>query len=398
MIDRDELIESLTDEDIIGIMKKLGAAQKENHNNDNELLFTSICHHSNSYKLYFYKDSRLFLCFSQCGSMSLFDVIINALDLPNNSEGFKEAFKYVCDFKGISLNDKKKIGFKIKEEINKDLDFLKLHKKVNRNREIKQLPTYDENKLKIFDDYFPIEWENDGITKEVGKFFEVKTYFSQMQIIIPHRDIRGELVGIRCRNFKSNYLDKGMKYIPIEIEGLTYKYPIGFNLYGIYQNKDNIRKIKKAIIFESEKSPMIYESFYGRENNISLATCSMNFTKYQRDLLIYLGVNDLIVAYDKQYELDKLDYYTNIDIKTLTYEQKLERKKKIGEFNNYIKKLMKIYNLVNGYMNLYIISCWDDRLNYKDSPIDKGKDTFNQLYQERFLVEDISQLERELIK
>ena len=76
----------------------------------------------------------------------------------------------------------------------------------------------------------------------------------------------------------------------------------------------------------------------------------------------------------------------------------MERKKKIGEFNNYIKKLMKIYNLVNGYMNLYIISCWDDRLNYKDSPIDKGKDTFNQLYQERFLVEDISQLERELIK
>ena len=64
MIDRDELIESLTDEDIIGIMKKLGAVQKENHNNDNELLFTSICHHSNSYKLYFYKDSRLFLCFS----------------------------------------------------------------------------------------------------------------------------------------------------------------------------------------------------------------------------------------------------------------------------------------------------------------------------------------------
>jgi hypothetical protein len=49
------------------------------------------------------------------------------------------------------------------------------------------------------------------------------------------------------------------------------------------------------------------------------------------------------------------------------------------------------------YCNVSVISCWNDRLNYKDSPIDKGKEIFEELYKERFLVTDIEELE-ELIK
>lgn len=397
MIDRDEVIELFSDEDIVDIMRQLGADKKRG-NNDNEIIFTSICHHSSSFKLYYYKDSKTFMCYSSCGCMSLFDVVIGALDLRNNSEGFKEAFKYVCEFKNISIMGQRKKGFKINEREDKDLDFLKLHRTVTREKSIKLLPSYNDKILNIFDNYFPVEWEEDGIDKSAGERFEIKIYFSQMQAIIPHRDIRGELIGIRCRNFKNSLIDNGLKYIPIEIEGLTYKYPMTFNLYGIYQNKENIKRTKKAIIAESEKSTLISDTFFGEENNITLATCGMNFTKYQRDLLLSLGVVDLIIAYDKQYELDKLDYYENISLKSLTIEQKMERKKKINEFNNYIKKLIKIFNLVNGYMNMYVISCWDDRLNYKDSPFDKGKEVFNELYSERLLVDNVQQLEEELIK
>jgi hypothetical protein len=378
-------------------MEQLGADKKDGKN-DNEIIFNSICHHSSSYKLYYYKDSKTFMCYSCCGCMSLFDVVIGALDLKNDSEGFKEAFKYVCNFKNISFNGVRKKGFKINEKEDKDLDFLKLHKTISREKSIKLLPSYNDKILQIFDNYFPIEWENEGICKSSGERFGIKIYFSQMQIIIPHRDIRGELVGIRCRNYKNSLVDNGMKYIPIEIEGLTYKYPMSFNLYGIYQNKENIKKTKRVIIAESEKSSLISDTFFGQDNNITLATCGMNFTKYQRDLLLSLGVTDIIIAFDKQYELDKLDYYENISIKSLTIEQKLERKKKITEYNNYIKKLIKIFNLVNGYMNMYVISCWDERLGYKDSPFDKGKEIFNQLYSERLLVESSLQLEEELIK
>ena len=398
MLDRDEIIEQYTDEDIIELMKHLGADMKLNNTNDNEIIFTSICHHSNSYKLYYYKNSKSFMCYSCCGSMSLFDVVRNTLDLPNNKEGFKESLKYICNFKGINFNSGRKIGFKISENIDKDLEILKLHKPTVRNKKIKELPTYDERILNMFDNYSPIEWEEDGISHEACKKFEIKIYFSQQQVIIPHRDIKGKLIGIRCRNFNKSLVDKGLKYVPIEIEGLTYNYPMSYNLYGIYQNKENIQKVKKVILAESEKSTMASETFFGRENNITLASCGMNFTKYQRDLLLHLGVNELIVAYDKQYELDKLDYYTSIDIKELTSGQKLERKKKIGEYNNYIKKLIKIFNLVDGYMNMYVISCWDNRLNYKDSPWDKGKEIFEQLYEERYLINDVEDLERELIK
>ena len=54
MINSKEIIESLSWEDIQKIMHHMGAEEKR-ASKDNELLFRSICHHSNSFKLYFYK-------------------------------------------------------------------------------------------------------------------------------------------------------------------------------------------------------------------------------------------------------------------------------------------------------------------------------------------------------
>jgi DNA primase len=258
----EELSQLITEEDIIQIMTNLGNEYIKNESDHIE--FNTICHGGSSKKLWYYKDSGIFKCFTCCGTMSLYDLIMSVLSI-----SFKEAFQYVANFKGIDVHSSKPKGIIKREKENTDLKFLRLHRKKIEKRNI-TLPTYSENILKVFDSYMPSTWFTEGISLEIAKYFEIKIYFNQKKAIIPHRDINGNLVGIRSRNFNQWQVDSGMKYMPIKVQGLTYKYPMNFNLYGIYQNKENIKKYKKVIVFESEKSVLLYGSIYGQENNISV--------------------------------------------------------------------------------------------------------------------------------
>ena len=233
----------------------------------------------------------------------------------------------------------------------------------------------------MFDDYMPLSWHSEGIIDEIADIFQVKFYINQLKCVIPHLDINGNLVGIRARNFLQYQVNSGKKYMPITIQGLTYRYPIHFNLYGIFQNQDNIRKIKKTILFESEKSPMLYGSYFGQENNIALSLCGMSFSLYQRDLLLSLGVEEVTIALDKQFRTELIDD-ENIDRNSKAWK----------EYENYIRGLIKISEMLIPYCNVSIIVCWDERIGYKDSPIDFGKETFEELYRERHYIDNIEEL------
>ena len=218
------------------------------------------------------------------------------------------------------------------------------------------------------------------------------------QIIIPHRDIFERLVGIRCRNYNSELVENGKKYMPVYVGDKCCSYPMEFNLYGLWKTKDNIIKQKRVILFESEKSVLKYASIYDNDENISVAMCSMNFSHVQKDILLLIGVQEINICYDKQYELDKLEYFKNKNNKDLTEEERIEKKKKINEYNSYFKKLLKIYRLVGNYMQMYVIADFDDRLDYKDAPIDRGKEIYEELFKERKLIYDESILEDMLIE
>ena len=142
MIGAKEVMEMLSWEDIQNIMRHMGADEKKT-SKDNELLFRSICHHSDSFKLYFYKDSKLFDCKSHCSSMSLFDVVANVQGY-YGEDSFQQSFDYVCKFFNIDRNEGKsnKHGFgKQIENIENELKILNSNKKKEVKREFKMLPT-----------------------------------------------------------------------------------------------------------------------------------------------------------------------------------------------------------------------------------------------------------------
>lgn len=54
-------------------------------------------------------------------------------------------------------------------------------------------------------------------------------------------------------------------------------------------------------MFEGEKSPLLYSSYFKSENDISVACCGSSLSMYQVQLLLDLGINELVIAFDKQF-------------------------------------------------------------------------------------------------
>ena len=142
-----------------------------------------------------------------------------------------------------------------------------------------------------------------------------------------------------------------------------YNHPLGFNLYNLNYSKDNIKLLQKAIVFEGEKSPLLYASYFGEENDISVACCGSSLISYQVHLLLSLGVKEIIIAMDKQFQ-------------------------EIGddEWIRLTNKLKSIHNKYGAYVQISYLFDKGKILDYKDSPIDKGPEIFMQLFKERIML------------
>ena len=112
-----------------------------------------------------------------------------------------------------------------------------------------------------------------------------------------------------------------------------------------------------AIIAESEKSVLQYDTMFGHENNICVAVCGSNLSAYQMNLLLELGVENVLIAFDKEGE---------------NYQEK----------QKYYQKLRKICERYKLRCNMGFIFDQDNLLNLKDSPTDRGKEVFTQLSRE----------------
>lgn len=74
-----KIVDNLNTERVINLMKELGIDRYKE--TDTALLFPTICHNESapdsSLKLYFYKDTHLFYCYTECGAQSIFTLLRN---------------------------------------------------------------------------------------------------------------------------------------------------------------------------------------------------------------------------------------------------------------------------------------------------------------------------------
>lgn len=205
-----------------------------------------------------------------------------------------------------------------------------------------------------------IPWIKEGITKEVMESYMIGYYPGKDYITIPHFDIDGNFIGLRGRALNEEEAENYGKYRPLKINNVLYNHPLGLNLYGIDSSKEAIKATKKAIVVEGEKSVLKYATYFGLDNNISVACCGSTISSFQINLLLSLGVEEIIIAFDRQFQ-------------------------EIGdkEFKLFTKKLQHIHDRFKNYANITIMFDKNKLTSYKDSPIDQGPEIFLQLFKER---------------
>ena len=349
-----EIKERLTLEHIVEILEDLGAEPRQS-SNLNEIWCKTVCHDGDSHKLYLYKDSMNFHCYTNCGSMDILQVIQNVLGC-----SLGQAINYIKDKFGFH-NSSFHFGFDNTIYTN-DIEVINSfveQRRIVKKEEWKPFKTIDESILEEFYNFYHASFYEDGISFEVLNKFEIKYDILNYRVIIPHRNVDGSLIAIRCRNLDEELVESGRKYTPIVHDGKLLSAPTKQYFYGLFQNEDNIRKCKKVVLVESEKAVMQYETMFPN-GNIALALSSSHLSDFQIEILKDLGVEEVIIALDKEYEHAGTD------------EEKL--------YENRLRKT------ISNRLNFCTVSLlWDVKglLKQKESPLDRGKEVFLDLFLNR---------------
>jgi len=312
----------------------------------------TVCHNANSdeasWKLYYYFNNKVFVCFTECGNMSIWKFLKAYYETRDiEYSWYDDIYLLITEGDGRSQID----GLTAPK-------YQSLKDKYECGRRIVELPVYNSGVLDCFIKTYPSEWLNDGISRAAMDKFNIRYSISQNKIIIPHYDVNGRLIGIRGRALNKWEVENIGKYAPIWIEDTCYKHPLGMNLYGLYENKENIRRTGICYLVESEKSVLQFDSF--QRANCSVAVCGSNFNKFALALLMReASPREIVVCFDKE-ELP-------------------------GE-HKYFDKLMKLCRKYTNYANFSFIYDREDLLDLKDSPTDKGEEIFDKLIRKRVIV------------
>ena len=353
-----DLREELTDESIKNILSQFNVEPVME--DEASITFPTCCHNldGGSPKLVYYKNTKLFHCYTECStSFDIFSLLQKMYRLRGKEITLKQAVA-ICDLDSSHLT--------VENESLSCNDDIRHMQKLNNTYTYKvediNFKVYDKKILKqyTFDYHGLMPWIEEGIGIEALQRFNIKYDIMNNAIVIPNFDYNGSLIGIRARYFNEEDIKKG-KYRPIYNNGVLYSHPTGRTFYGIFENHKNIERKHTCVIFEGEKSVLLYNTIYGNENGIALATLGQNITKDHIQYLLKMKVKNVILAYDTDYE----DYNQLMEV-----EQKYLAKAKILE----------------PYFNISYLIDYDFDLPYKSSPIDGGKEIFEKLLKNRRIV------------
>lgn len=351
-----ELKDKLSEDNIRTLLFEMGAIIY--YEDDDMWISNTICHHGTKPKLYYYKDSKSFHCYTECGQLDILGVVMGYKGYVD--EEFHKAINWIC----IKLNiDNCEYGFGLQQQIS-DWDFIRSYKKSSKKQIVnKPLIPYDQSVLKIFFKWYTQDWIDDGISIKTMDKYNILYSPWQQKIIIPHFDVTNQLIGVRGRAMLDDDIEMFGKYTPFKVGRHFYNHSLGQNLFGLNHNMKAIQRKRKIMLVEAEKAVMQTDTMFG-EDNFTVGLCGSNLTSYQRGMILMLGIKEVIVALDKQYE-------------TLESDECKKWAKHIKD--NIVIPLAP-------YVTVTIL--WDTQnlLPYKGSPTDKGKETLLKLMDSKIYV------------
>ena len=262
--DKNLIKSSLTLEQLYSFLDDLGAAPQLQ---GNIIINKTICHNGNSHKLYYYDNTKLFRCYTDCGgeAFDIYELTRKVKSRENPKERYTkegniyldewnlpEAIEYVAQYFGFSPVQKE---FEQNSTILEDWKIFNNYdriEKINNETQIVELKVYNDNILSYLPRPIIEPWIKEGITQEAMNKRNICYDPKHCGIVIPHYDIDNRLIGIRERTLIKENEAKG-KYRPALLNKQLYNHPLSFNLYNLNNSKENIKIMKKAIIFEGKR-------------------------------------------------------------------------------------------------------------------------------------------------
>lgn len=216
----------------------------------------------------------------------------------------------------------------------------RIAKPVNRNI----LP---DSYLDTFVKEIPEEWVKEGISPDVMNDYGIRVDKISNRICYPLYDNEDRLIGVKGRtrfpNFKDLKITKYISYNKIQTTDF---------LVGMKQNRDEIKRSGSVFIFEGIKSGMKMTTWGLGKNWLAAETSRLNDAQVR--VLLDLHINEVNIAFDRDVD---------------------------------IKEIRKCTQLLKRFCNVYVIR---DRYNRnrllpgdKDSPVDAGKEVWEQLVREK---------------
>lgn len=348
MLDITAIKSQIDDDAVITLMDSMGIPLVSA--NSQYQLYPSACHHSDwehhKNKLYYYVQSQRWHCYSCSGDWDTIGLVQHLRKCT-----FNQAVDYICSTLGIQAAEI--VQDEVRDNWQRDLRRWLPNADYD---EPAEMTAYDPAILAVFDHLYPTDWLEYGITRDSMDKFGIGWYARQACISIPVVQ-NGQLVGVRGRYTRPQDVDKG-KYRPLSLlDGTVLKFPSSGCLYGIDQNKATIEKSRQVLLFESEKSVLKAPS-YGIDN--ALAVFGSNISKRHIEMLLELGVDDVVLCFDSDY-------------------------RQVGDddFKFFVAKMRKLVGKLRGYFGVSIIYNNQGYDGYKFSPMDFTREQFDKLYERR---------------
>ena len=249
---------------------------------------------------------------------------------------FDQAVQKVANITNSDINDY------VESE---SMSFYKLLNRLNNKKRTmveRTILNIDTDYNQKYKNEIPQEWLDEGISAETMKKYEIRIDSYSNRIVYPVRDANFQMIGVKGRTRFKDYKELGiMKYMNYnKLKILDY-------FTGMMQANDDVKKSGEIIIVEGLKSVMKLDQ-WGFHNVVSAETSTLN--EYQIELLIKMQVKNVVIAFDK-------------DVK--------------------LKKIQDCVKLLKKFTNVYVVYDKWHLLKDKDSPPDEGESVWKTLYDRR---------------
>lgn len=213
------------------------------------------------------------------------------------------------------------------------------HKKQSKASKVTVLPDdymmrYSQNPDKL------AIWEQEGISLESMRRFQVGYDAFSDRLVYPIRNIQGQIINVSGRTVDPQWKEKGLRKY-------TYFKPLGVleTIYGLAENREEILRKREIILFEGAKSVMMADT-WGIKNCGAVLTSHLSAV--QMKILAGLGCR-VVFALDK-------------DV-TIRDDQNIAKLKR--------------------YVSVEYLFDREGLLDEKMSPVDAGREVWERLYETR---------------